>query len=881
MVRLFACFLLILFSVTIRAQTVLSGKVVDSVGHGIANLSIAYQEKGNSIILGFTRTGPEGRFSLHVKSKQDSLLLTLSHLSYGKKDTVLVNKTAYHHISMILSPQILKEVQVGPPPIYKRKDTINYTVESFTDKQDRVIGDIIKKLPGIEMVGDRILYQGKAIQKYMVNNLDLMGGRYGMINKNLPADAVKKVQLIENDQPIKILDSVVFSDRASLNLELKKYTTTGSGELAVGYKPVLWKVNLTPMTFNRTFQSLHTFQSNNIGLDVSQQTQMYYTGSNGIIDRAENIIRSGGSFMSLRHVAVPGFDQRKWLDNRIFMVSSNVLKKLKDSTEIKGNITYYHDLQKREGYTYSQIFAPEQEVIISEDIHNRYRAHNLEGGMALEKNEKKIYLKNDFRFRRRWNDDEGQLLFNNEEPIQQNKMYRDFSIANKLSGAKHVGKQLVSLSSLISYGETPQQLTVVPGQFVDIVNNGMPYDRLIQQVHIKQFNTENAISFSRSINGWLITPKFEIGYQQQQLNSDVELAKGNDNWILGNDFTNDQRAGQLKSSLNIGLQRKWRKWMVTLNIPYYLNVNDLRQNGVRSDPETRSFLNPGGSVRLKWNEYNEVSLSGSYQTHYSGLTNRYAAYIISNYRNIQRYRPRLLENNAWHNSVYYRYRNTLDAVFANLSYAYSRSHRDYIFRNTIDDNGLNTISIEDQNSGNWSHRWSGNGSKLFSSIGTTVKINGKIGFGRSDYLLNDIMGQRKNMDYGGGIEIINSSWSFLSVQYKTNWGTSISTLADNTRYRVMTNVHDFDVSVYPVENHSFTWNNAFYITNVEAQKNQLFMDIIYRWTLKKTRTDLEFSCINLLNNNQYIQRFNSDYAVIESYFDLRPRQFLISYKFRF
>src|SRR5690606_28278686 len=188
------------------------------------------------------------------------------------------------------------EIKVGNMPIYKRKDTINYDVNAFTSKQDRVIADIIKKLPGIEMRGDQILYQGKPIQKYMVNNLDLMEGRYGMINNNLPADAVKNVQVVENDQPIKILDSLVFSDRASLNLELKKFTSTGSGKVGVGLAPLLWDVNVTPMTFGKTFQMLNSFQSNNTGHDVAKDLRPFYTGGGYFRTRAT--VQNGPSYLS-------------------------------------------------------------------------------------------------------------------------------------------------------------------------------------------------------------------------------------------------------------------------------------------------------------------------------------------------------------------------------------------------------------------------------------------------------------------------------------------------------------------------------------------------------------------------------------------------------
>src|SRR5690606_11103253 len=307
------------------------------------------------------------------------------------------------------------EIKVGNMPIYKRKDTINYDVNAFTSEQDRVIADIIKKLPGIEMRGDQILYQGKPIQKYMVDNLDLMEGRYGLINNNLPADAVKKVQVVENDQPIKILDSLVFSDRASLNWELKKFTTTGTGKVGVGYQPVLWDLNLTPMTFGKTFQMVNSLQTNNTGYDASKDLRAFYMV--GMFFGTRATISNGESFLAVRNVSSPSFDEKKWLDNKIFIFSTNTLQKFKSGVELKGNLSYYHDTRKREGFTATQYFTTDEIIYSSEHINNNYRNQVSDVGLLLEKNEKNIFLRNSTKFQKKWNKDLGNLFFNNIEEI--------------------------------------------------------------------------------------------------------------------------------------------------------------------------------------------------------------------------------------------------------------------------------------------------------------------------------------------------------------------------------------------------------------------------------------------------------------------------------
>jgi hypothetical protein len=63
-------------------------------------------------------------------------------------------------------------------------------VNSFSKEQDRSIGDVLKRMPGIEVPDGKILYQGKAINKYYIEGLDLLEGKYNLANDNLPYQEV-------------------------------------------------------------------------------------------------------------------------------------------------------------------------------------------------------------------------------------------------------------------------------------------------------------------------------------------------------------------------------------------------------------------------------------------------------------------------------------------------------------------------------------------------------------------------------------------------------------------------------------------------------------------------------------------------------------------
>lgn len=224
----------------------------------------------------------------------------------------------------------LPEVTVRNKAIYQRGDTVNYSVKNFMQKQDLVISDVIRRLPGIEVTPDGIIkYQGRAINKYYIEGLDLLEDKYNLANNNLPADAVKNVQVIENHQPIKALDSIAFSERAALNITLNdgyKNRIIGRAKAGVGWKPLGIDAEAVPMKFSPGGQTIATYKFNNTGNDYSRELNQ--------LNLSESINRLKGGFLStplssIPFPSAPTLTTERVLFNRLHMVSFNHLKKLK------------------------------------------------------------------------------------------------------------------------------------------------------------------------------------------------------------------------------------------------------------------------------------------------------------------------------------------------------------------------------------------------------------------------------------------------------------------------------------------------------------------------------------------------------------------------
>ncbi len=865
------------------AQNLVTGSITDNTGLPIAGVSVTYRKTGSEIISGYSLSNSKGNFSLSIAVSGDSIQLYFQHIDYKEAQLRIKNKPGNYAIKLNMKIRTLPNVIVRLPPVFKKNDTLNYNIDAFKSKQDQVIGDVIKKLPGIEMDGDRILYQGKPIQKYFINGLDLLEGRYSLANNNLPVDAVEKIQVIENNQPVKILDSLIFSDKASLNIKLKKFTTTGSAKMGVGLSPFIHEMNITPMTFNKNFQSVNSLQSNNTGNDVVRQLNAYSGGN--MFDYSDFSDISNNETISLvgiQDIASPNVNEKRWLDNNVNLLTGNFLQKLQNNMELKGSISYVNDYKRRAGQSYTTLFNTGQNIDFSETIHNTFNTNDISGSFILLKNEKNIYLKNNFQVSGQWLSDNGNLMRTDANKIFQQKDLRNFNLSNRLALATFLWKQLVVFHSYAGYSETPQNLSVIPGQFENILNDSLPYQGIKQSVRYVNFKTDNYLSFVKGLKSFSLMPRIGFSYQNQQLRSHINITNNNVETRLDNDFVNHMSLSGAIVYLDIKSQFKSRRWRIDVNTPlrfrYYQSKDHIRNF---YNPMTKLTFEPGILTLYQLTGNLEARLSSVYANQFGSINTLYNGFLLTSYRNLQKFNATLPESNNWNSSLYINFKNPLKSVFAGISYSYSLASRNYIFRNELSAGGYEIVEMDTKDNIRQMQSVSANYSRYFAGIKTIVKTKGDGSWSRADYILNNSLENMKTHTYGGSLELSNTSLKYMNVQYVTSALFIYNTLSGKAMDKIITNSHALNVGIFPIENQTISMNTDYYTTNLKSEKGQVFIDLLYRVSLPKRKADMEINCLNLLNNKTYTRLYSSDYSIIRNYFQMRPRQVILTIRFKF
>ena len=219
--------LLLFFSFSAYSQTIhITGKVVSEKKEAIDRVSVTLRYVTGGRIIAFAQTSGAGNFELKKDLQGihlDSLELNFSHVAFSPKILRVPTDSKPLLVELTGRDIELREVNVSASKIRQRGDTITYLVSSFAEIEDRTIGDVLKKMPGVEVSeSGQIKYQGQSINKFYIEGSDMLEGRYGLATNNISHKDVASVEVMENHQPIKALEDVIFSESPAMNIKLKE-----------------------------------------------------------------------------------------------------------------------------------------------------------------------------------------------------------------------------------------------------------------------------------------------------------------------------------------------------------------------------------------------------------------------------------------------------------------------------------------------------------------------------------------------------------------------------------------------------------------------------------------------------------------------------------
>jgi hypothetical protein len=685
----FYCF--IFLPVFLNAQVVFTGNVKNAEGIPV-QVTVTIQANNSKVITGYASTDNNGNYKLSYTGTADSVIITVSSLNAGKHTKKAASVSGNLNFIINEKPIELKEAVVNVPKLKYSGDTLTYQVSAYIDNNDRVIGDVLKKLPGITVaLSGQIWYNGKAINKFYVENMDLLQGRYGIATNNIAAKDVAAVEVLENHQPIKALKDRVFNSDAAINLKLKE---EAKGTLAVtalaggGYKPCLWNAELTSMYFSKIRQHLSTYKTNNTGDDVTREFRSFQSGGTVIPN----------SLLYVQTPSLPPVAQKRYLENNVHAVTINNLFKISENYELNINGIYFNDRQGKNAYSLSEVYLANDSIVsIEESVRVKTKVHNADLLFRLNSNTDNYYFNNILYFTGNWNDDNGISNTKGEdidETIMQQLDKPSYNIKNSLNLIRNIGKHSYNLNFEASFLSQPHSLKVSPALYNFLENN---IQSLNQDAHTKSLNLKLNSSYGIRLGNFNMEYRLYGLMDINKLNTNLTgVAANNNNIFIADSMTNDFHYNNYQLGVNQTYSYKKDRVKTSLDLftAYYLLDTDNRiQNKETSKNKILFHSNLWFSYDLL--SHLTASITAGYNNSFGNLSDSYTGYIMHGYRNLlHNLSDQLLESRSGRGELSLMYNNPINMWHARVNAGYSRNRRNLLsgytyqgiisIKNTID-----------------------------------------------------------------------------------------------------------------------------------------------------------------------------------------------------
>lgn len=825
----------------------------------VAGVVVSVQRENGDKVLAYGMTDENGHFSISLSGARDSLFLTASSMM---TETAMVPVTSPEKNIIIRVREkklALRESIIQAPKVTMRGDTLNYNVSSYSKSEDRNIGEVLRRIPGIKVTSDgEIFYQNLQISKFYVEGLDLLQGRYGLATGNIDPSMVSTIQVLENHQPIRVLEDTEIPAQAAINLKLKQSALGAfflTAQAGLGLSPLLYSNELLGMRFTRSQQNLLMYKNDNTGRDIAtEMTSFYGTSSSRQL-----------SFFSPEVLASPSIGRQHYLFNNAHLFSANDLRLLNNGLTFTGNLNFLMDEQKKTGSYRQEVIDPlGADILVAEDLSSSLLKRELAGTMTVERNERDRYLTNRTDANVVWNRQDCTIAA--DSPLTQSAKLPSLSIENRFTYKTATGRW----SSHLIYSHQNDALKVSP------VMPGSPGNlsgTATQQVRYGQFDADiryyRNIRLSRHLS---LEPDIRPFVKRKSLSS-LLLSGEEGIMVTADSLSNSLTRTELGVHLGGGLRYRKRSLTAYINASgqlLYVVRNDTHLSGQYGQP----YLLPSPSAYAEYKRRKfTYRLDVSYRQSISDIRNDLTGYLMSSYRTFSRTAGPAPRSGRLSANLGIHYKDVGSSFFGSLMAGYAVTHRNTLTNLIYDGIVCRSTEISYGNlSGN---RWlSVETGTDIRPIASTLKLDAKISRGNSVILY-----QGRTVDYVMDALMFSPSWftfigSYASISYEAGYRLSSSAVSGQKKRFL----HDFrqsaELTVSPFRNSSVKVScNHYYNSGLPSGNSHYFARASLSYRYKKAEWILDWS--NILDTKEMISYYYDDMSSYYSRYTLRPMEVLL------
>ncbi|MFV0472598.1 MAG: hypothetical protein ACK5L7_11315 [Paludibacteraceae bacterium] len=856
--------------IVVSQQTTIEGVVFDIEGkRPLSGAIVSLLDEKNEAIA-YDISSDRGVYHLSFNSADKKMLLVGRMLGYKEVLVELENKSQQQNLYLEETGIEIKEVIVKSKPINVNEDTLQYSVNTFKSAGDRVIGDVLKKLPGIEVTeSGGIKYKGEPINKFYIEGLDLLENKYGIATNNVPVDAVQNVEVIENHQPIKSIKGMVSSAQAAINLKLKSnkmVRPVGGIRAGSGYSDEISRLlEIFALQASRKRQSIAMYKSNNTGSDVTEEFNEQVLIVKGLQSDDNDLQKT---ILTPSEIGNPPIEKERYLFNNAHTASINNLWKINEDNQLRLNINYINDIRKQNTYTLSEYLLADSILRVTETDNFVQKRQSFDGVMSYTENSKGHYLDNDLKWKVKWDEDSPNSAINGGKVNQTFDMLAT-QIQNKLNYLKVFGKKIFNIGTLLSYTHHPENLFVKKGT----------------EIYKQNVKHSNLYSKTGSYYSWA------FGHSVFRLNGNIEASVNNINTKLSHPIFNDSTMTYRQISLiNVELSPRYtyktNRIEMEIELPMHneiiFNKNKLPANG-KTNIDNLFLINLQTGFSYKLNLYLNTQFSYRFSQNIGEYTDYIDAVLMKNYLNYYKSLGTisLKKNQSFSLSV--NYKEPLKSLFVNAFVSYIPSETDRMVATRFVD--LQSVKT-DLNQKNRTDMWLGNVyvGKYISTIKTNFSITADYNYFQSSqiqqYILYPFSSNTLALSFKSNTKVSNQ----FTFAYRCNFiGNTTKINVSGTDNYSEISLYGQQIKIYYLPNKRLELNvqveQSYNELSANSSVNMFFANIGATYKLKKV--DFELYWNNIFNKREYSYSTFSELDRYSYRYGIRPMMVLgvVSFKF--
>ena len=818
------------------AQVQVKGRVINLQNKPVSDV-IVKLVKGSKT-LAFTTTNVRGEYTMSLKeTPSGETQLQFSHVSYEKESEKLELNSKVKTVDMVLTPKTisLKEVKIKGNPLRQRGDTLVHNLASFLGKGDVTLEDGLKRLPGVDVAtSGAISYMGKPISQFNIEGLDLLGGRYNLATRNLPADYVTQVEIVRNHHGRK-MDKDKPSDEVSMNIKLNKkakFKPFGQEEAGAGYMQdgddrLQALLGVTGMMFTDNFQTICSAKAGNYKSFAKADLYDHY-GS------AEVSTRATGLF--------GGFDgghppQGEYLYQRNAMGTINTINKLDSVTTFKVNADYSYQRATHDiGQSSTYLTGDGSYVTVAEQTSPLTKIHLPRVSMNYQKNADRSYLDETFVVKGKFEQNEGDVLANQQQ-IEQRRKASSFEVVDNVYWSSRSLKGAYRyLNGGISFKRTPMLR-------LSFYDNGKAYGQTAQS---STLSMNLGSSFDIPIGK---TFKINLPVSINAAYDDLETvysppSQGGAGGGAGS--INDIRGWSVNPSLNPGFEIHSRNRRFYLSTGLGASLKGLYYNKLHY---TKPVINPSLSMSYTFSANSKLSFSSNYSTSIGDMMTLLTNPMQVGYRTERTSSGIIGESNSWNTSGSWKWQLPMQYFTLSLGAGHSETKHNTLYSQSVSGIDISSSALQrDTRSRSTSFNFAT--TKNIPTLFAKFALDGSYGFGSGEQAVNGEVFKTKSSNYSIHSNVALTPLSWLELKYDINYGWSQSRYADN-KNDVTSLTHSGAIHVFPIAvlDISLDYDHVRRQITTNQYKNMSLFNASAQYKLKKAVLRLELT--NLLNQRSY------------------------------